>query len=394
MSETEEDMEVTGVGRDLRTAREAIGKQIKDVAQALRIGAYHLEALEAGRFDDLPEPVYVHGFVRSYSGYLKLDADEMVRRVRLELSPPIVPEELHFPAAPQDVPRPSRNLLVLALLLAVGISGLWYLNTGSVSDAPQEIAAPKAKSDPVIETAAPEEKAVVSTPPAPTVPDTQASSAEEAAAPQIPPVDELVGQGVVTSAATAASEEPADGSSVDESVSGEDDAILAEKIGTPEISDQTAAAVGNAAVQEQAIELPASPPLLDKAAVESAVPPQTGAETVSSKPAAVEEAEKVALNQPASAGEIAHAPVVLRASSDTWLQVTHANGAVLKSWVMRAGEQYVPPAGQTGLMAVIGNAGALTVFIDGAEMPPLGAKGAVVRAVPLDAGNLKSRLGG
>ena len=76
------------------------------------------------------------------------------------------------------------------------------------------------------------------------------------------------------------------------------------------------------------------------------------------------------------------------------MQISQPDGAVLKSWVMRAGEQYVPPAGQTGLTAMIGNAGALKIIIDGAEMPPLGAKGAVVRAVPLDAANLKSRFGG
>ena len=407
MGEADEGMEIMGVGRDLRTAREAIGKQIKDAAQALRIGAYHLEALEAGRYGDLPEPVYVYGFVRNYAGYLKLDADEMVRRVRLELLPPILPGGLHFPAAPQDTPGPSRKLLVLTLLLAFGIGGLWYLNTRSVSDAPPEMTAPRAQSGPAAETATTNETVAAETSPARAL-DSKTSSAAEDAAPQIPPVDELVGNGVAAPgipaataesarpapAASAPSEKTADGSSVDESVSGEDSAILAEEIGSPEITHQPVPPPSQPAVPEQAIELPASPPLLDKAAGVPAVPAQNGTETPLPGAAAVEPAEKVGLNQPASAGGIAHAPVVLRASSDTWMQITYANGVVLKSWVMRAGEQYVPPAGQAGLVALIGNAGALTVFIDGAEMPPLGAKGAVVRAVPLDAGNLKSRFGG
>ena len=106
----------------------------------MRIGAYHLEALEAGRYTDLPEAVYVHGFVRSYAGYLKLDPDEMVRRVRLELLPRILPDELHFPAALQDSPKPSRNLLLLALILAVGVIGFWYLNMRRRSATPEPAA--------------------------------------------------------------------------------------------------------------------------------------------------------------------------------------------------------------------------------------------------------------
>jgi len=66
----------------------------------------------------------------------------------------------------------------------------------------------------------------------------------------------------------------------------------------------------------------------------------------------------------------------------------------MRSWVMRAGEQFIPPADQTGLKVMVGNAGALTVFVDGAALRPLGKTGAVIRNVPLDAAGLNAKFGG
>jgi cytoskeleton protein RodZ len=61
------------IGSTLRTARTARGLSIEQVAQDTRISARFLEALESERFDSLPAPVYVRGFLRSYATYLRLD---------------------------------------------------------------------------------------------------------------------------------------------------------------------------------------------------------------------------------------------------------------------------------------------------------------------------------
>lgn len=356
MDEAEDVRDYTGVGRHLRAAREAVGQQIADAAKALRIGAYHLEALESGRYTDLPEAVYVHGFVRSYAGYLQLDADEMVRRVRLELLPAVMPDELHFPAALQDSLRPSRKLLLLAMFLAAAVIGFWYLNLGFETVPAPDVTglAPQSQAD----------QPSTPSPPLATPVESEPESAAEA--PQIPPVEELVSQASPaappqTDADTKAAE--------DQSSSNDAGAILAEEIGTPEITPRAAVSPVNPPdIAEESIVLAPSPPLKAELAPESAAPIQPEA--------------------------LAKAPIVLRSASDTWMQVSDANGAVLKSWVMRGGEQYVPPADQTGLTVMIGNAGALTVFVDGVALPPLGAKGTVIRALPLDAADLKARFGG
>ncbi len=66
-------------GAMLRQQREALGLDLTDVAAMLRIKPAYLEALEAGRPDELPGAVYAIGFIRAYADYLGLDNREMLR---------------------------------------------------------------------------------------------------------------------------------------------------------------------------------------------------------------------------------------------------------------------------------------------------------------------------
>lgn len=60
----------TLIGTALRDARRAKGLDIQECAAAIYIRARYLAAIEDGRFDDLPDPAYVSGFVRAYADYL------------------------------------------------------------------------------------------------------------------------------------------------------------------------------------------------------------------------------------------------------------------------------------------------------------------------------------
>lgn len=51
------------------------GLDISECAEATFIRARYLAAIEDGRFDDLPDPAYVAGFVRSYAEHLGVDLD-------------------------------------------------------------------------------------------------------------------------------------------------------------------------------------------------------------------------------------------------------------------------------------------------------------------------------
>ena len=76
------------VGEILQTARERKGVDLARAERETKIRARHLMALEAGDLADLPAPVYAKGFLRNYSTYLGLDADEMIDRWRKEIDQP------------------------------------------------------------------------------------------------------------------------------------------------------------------------------------------------------------------------------------------------------------------------------------------------------------------
>src|SRR5687767_7362131 len=74
------------VGHYLCTARQRKGKQLSDVWLELKIRPEYLIAIEEGRFEALPGRIYAIGFVRSYAGYLGLDAEECVGRLKAEIA--------------------------------------------------------------------------------------------------------------------------------------------------------------------------------------------------------------------------------------------------------------------------------------------------------------------
>lgn len=61
------------VGHLLATERRKQGRSLADVERATKIMGRMLDALEHERWDDLPAPVYVKGYIQSYAQYLGLD---------------------------------------------------------------------------------------------------------------------------------------------------------------------------------------------------------------------------------------------------------------------------------------------------------------------------------
>ena len=72
---------MAGIGEALRSTRERRGLSIDQVAQDTRISPRFLEALEAEQFNELPAPVYVRGFLRSYANYLHIEAQPLLDRL-------------------------------------------------------------------------------------------------------------------------------------------------------------------------------------------------------------------------------------------------------------------------------------------------------------------------
>jgi hypothetical protein len=80
--------------------------------------------------------------------------------------------------------------------------------------------------------------------------------------------------------------------------------------------------------------------------------------------------------------------VRLKATADCWVKIRDADGKVVLSRLLHAGDSFAPP-GNAGLTMTVGNAGALVVALDGKDLPALGAEGAV-KKIGLD----PEKLGG
>ena len=137
-----------GLGADLKAARERKGLDLREVADELRIRHVHLQAIEEGYFDDLPGPVYVVGFVRSYAEYLGLDGEVAVEAFKQETLGLNGETKLVFPSPIPESRVPTGRLIAVSLVLAGLIYAGWYyvemngrLATGRVPSLPERLAA-------------------------------------------------------------------------------------------------------------------------------------------------------------------------------------------------------------------------------------------------------------
>jgi cytoskeleton protein RodZ len=117
-------------GADLKEARERLGLSLYDASLRLRIRLPHLESLEEGRISTLPGNAYALAFVRTYAGFLGLDAEEMVRRFKTEAAEFSRRTELVFPLPMPERGLPAGAVLLLGVVLAVGSYVGWYRLSG------------------------------------------------------------------------------------------------------------------------------------------------------------------------------------------------------------------------------------------------------------------------
>jgi cytoskeletal protein RodZ len=91
------------IGTTLRDARTRQGLELADCELTTRIRAKYLTALEEERFDQLPEPAYARGFLRSYATFLGVDARVLVEEFDDRMGGP--PSGGEPPVPPSDPPR-------------------------------------------------------------------------------------------------------------------------------------------------------------------------------------------------------------------------------------------------------------------------------------------------
>ena len=118
--------EAIELGAMMREIRENLGHDLPEVAESLRIRLVYLEAIESGRLNDLPGNAYVSGFLKSYSNYLGLDGEKIVRQFKIAEAeigsrPPLI-----LPSPVDEGRLPTALILLVAAVIAAAAYGGWY----------------------------------------------------------------------------------------------------------------------------------------------------------------------------------------------------------------------------------------------------------------------------
>src|SRR5262245_20191277 len=100
------------VPEQLRQARQAQNLTVHQVAEITKIRTDHIRALEDGNFDIFSAPVYIRGFVRTYSTLLKLDVPQIMAALDAELGQH---KKFRKPPPLSDQQRGALDFLMLQL---------------------------------------------------------------------------------------------------------------------------------------------------------------------------------------------------------------------------------------------------------------------------------------
>lgn len=109
------------LGEWLRTQREARGVSLGEIVESTKISLRYLEAIEQDRYDALPAPIFVRGFLREYARVVGLDSDEVVNLYLISKPPAERAEEL----APSPAPPANRSALVGYVVIVALLLGLF-----------------------------------------------------------------------------------------------------------------------------------------------------------------------------------------------------------------------------------------------------------------------------
>jgi len=396
---TQEEPVYTGpsVSELLKTTRERTGQDLQTVAQVLRIRFVYLEAIEDGRYEDLPGKTYVVGFVRAYSEHLGLDAEEVVKQFKDEISGLEGKAELVFPSPVTEQSVPGGAIILIGLIILGAAYGGWYFLSSQDRSMAELVPDLPAKFAEMVDNVKNNKKEETSEP---------VGESEETAETETPtavtPVSEEDTQDMAQKAMAAvekAEEEAEEVVQTVETVKVED--VVEEKTeeaaevveeATEEKKEEVSETV-ETAVEEEKQEVAEKIEIVAET-VEEKIEETTQAvkEKTEEIAAVVEEVtEEVAAEEETAPAEpqVMTEKIVLKSTYYSWIQVVNDVGTVLHTQVLKENEKYQIPATH-GLILRTGNAGGLEIYVDGKKAPSIGEAGEVRRKVLMDPDKLLS----
>ena len=345
---------MTSIGAYLRELRERRGVPLAEIARITRVAPRYLEALEADAFHALPPPVFTRGFIRAYCQALAEAPEEAL--ACYDARPGAPPPPAARPATSASArtggePR-SRSAVVASLILLV-ILGMALFTVALLLQPRErmERSAGEVRRDPF---ASPPPIA-----PAASEPEAGQSSGTPAAPPAAPSPTRVP-------SASAVPAQPA--------------AAVPSTAAAPAVPQAPTAARPPAAAPPAGAA--ASAPTATETRPTAASPPRPAPGPVTSPPAAptvAAPAQVASTRSPVEmlAGGVASPyHLVARTSEATWIRVRTEDGRSSEE-TMPAGEMREWVSDRPFVLT-IGNAGGVSLELNGRALPPLGAKGTVI----------------
>lgn len=141
------------VGEILAAERRRQGKSLNDVVEGTKIRSRLLDALESGRYEELPSPAYVKGYIQSYARFLEIASEPLLEQFRMEASnyegkrsaadryldiphETLVPERTRAHAIPRQVWIITAAVALVVILVVCVITRLVTAGTGTMPTNP------------------------------------------------------------------------------------------------------------------------------------------------------------------------------------------------------------------------------------------------------------------
>jgi len=308
-----------GAGRLLREAREAAGLHVAALAVALKVPVRKLEALEAERFEEVGEPVFVRGLAGSVCRALKVPAQPVLDRLPQGVQPRLVAdsEGINTPfraasdgAPPSGFAQLTRPAFLVVAALLLGALVLLLLPMAQRGDE-------KTAVQPAPSGAAGARAVVGTTPDAGAVP---------------------TAGGAQSAAQAASSAQP------------------------PAATPPASAAMSEAAARPESLPARLAPPSAGEPA-QPAASASVAASPVAAVPATASPAPAAATASGA-AGPAADGLLTFKASGPSWIEVSEAGGTVVLRRMLGAGES-ASASGKPPLKVTVGKADLTQVQLRG-----------------------------
>jgi cytoskeleton protein RodZ len=353
---------MSSVGAYLRGLREQQGLSVDELSRATRVLHHYLEALESDDMAALPAPVFTKGFIRAYCQAVGADPDEALRlydrsasrlperpKVPIVAAPVIVstpdpndyaPLVTQAVAAPQAEPREtrSRGTLLVSFILVVVLGAAFFAVTMTLQSGR----------------------------------DGDGGSSQRAALPEPPPAAEVPAASPVSVSVPAENPAPAPA------------------VALPPAPAPSAAVAPPPPAPTPA--QPAKPPAAPSVAASLPAPSVPVAPAAPPAPAAAGAPAAAPAASPASAAanQLTRNPaapyrLIARTTETTWMRVRTEDG--------RTSEETIPAneirewISNGPFIITIGNAGGVSLELNGRAIPRLGASGSVITRLVLPSDN-------